>query len=159
MRPWGCELVGGVEWGGEGEVGERAYPIRNRPAHTRNHDYTSAISKFDHLFRTRLGRHEDTRDIDLEHAIRIFRSVVQRRGLLLDTRCSDEAIEASFRVRDVLDDLVECGDVADVDLTVVEGGVEVFLGALGDLVEVGGGLGESVECVDWERLVLRAPVV
>jgi hypothetical protein len=41
----------------------------------------------------------------------------------------------------------------------VEGGVEVFLGALGDLVEVGGGLGESVECVDWERLVLRAPVV
>jgi hypothetical protein len=156
MRPWGCELVGGVEWGGEGEVGERAYPIRNRPAHTRNHDYTSAISKFDHLFRTRLGRHEDTRDIDLEHAIRVFRRVVQCWRFLLNPRCGDEAIEASLRVCNVLDDLVECGDVADVDLAVVERGLEVFLGALGDLVEVGRGLGESVECVYCRRLVSGA---
>jgi len=63
---------------------------------------------------------------------------------LLDACGGNEAIETALCVANFLDDLVERGDVADVDLAIVERSVEVFLRAGGDCVEVGRRLGETV---------------
>jgi hypothetical protein len=56
-------------------------------------------------------------------------------------------------VGDFGDNLVEAFHVADVDPAVGERGAEFVLGALGDAVEVWGGLFETVECVDCDVLV------
>lgn len=55
-------------------------------------------------------------------------------------------------VGDAGDNLVEGGDVADVDLVVGEGGGELRLGSEGDLLKVGVGLGETVDGVDCESV-------
>jgi len=83
-----------------------------------------------------LARHEHARHVDFEHAICVLGRVLECRRFLLYACCGDEAIEAAFRVGDVLDDFVQRRDVTDIDLAVVQGGVEVGFCALGDGVEV-----------------------
>ena len=114
----------------------RTYAIRNTPTHASNQHNTPTIPKFYHLLRARLARHEDTCHIDFKHAIRVFGCVLECGGFLLYACCGDEAIETAFRVGNFFHDLVECGHIADVDLAVVQGGVEVGFRALGDGVEV-----------------------
>jgi hypothetical protein len=61
------------------------HPIRNRPAHTSNHNNTPAIPKPNHLFRSRLTRHKHTRHINFKHAIRIFGTILQGGSFLLNS--------------------------------------------------------------------------
>ena len=56
----------------------------------------------------------------LKHRIRIFSSVLQRSGLLLDTGRGNQAIELALRIADILHDLVQCRDIPHIDLPVVE---------------------------------------
>jgi len=67
---------------------------------------------------------------------------------LLNASSSDETIHAAVVVSDFRNDLVETFNVTDVDAAVVERGTQFVLSALGDAVEVWGGLFETVQCVD-----------
>jgi hypothetical protein len=114
-------------------------------AHTRDEDDAPAALKLDHILRDCLRGHEDPRNIDRKHPIRIFLRVNQCRRLLLDARCRNQSIEAAMLVRNVVDDFVQCWDVTDVDLAVVERGAEFLFCVLCDLVEVWGWFWEPVE--------------
>lgn len=100
---------------------DRTYPVCNGTRHGSNHGNATAIAPPDHLTRHSLRSHEDTGHIDLEHRVGVLSAVVQRRGLLLDTSCGDQAIEMAVGLGDVANDLVQLRDIADVDLSVVEG--------------------------------------
>jgi hypothetical protein len=130
------------------ERGKKTYAISNSSAHTRNHNNTAAIAKPHHLFRHRLRRHKAPRHIHAHHRIAVLRCILQRRGLLLDSCCGDEAIEAAMRGGDVFDDGVQLLDVAHVDSPVGERGAEFVLRTLLDPGEVGGRGFEAVERVD-----------
>lgn len=125
------------------------YPIRNAAAHARNANDAPPVPVLDHLLRGRLRRDQHPRHVHAEHPVRVVGRVFQRGRLLLDSGRGDQAIESAVRGCDVLDDLVERGGVAHVDLAVVQGGVEVFGRALRYGREVFGGFGEPVKGVYW----------
>lgn len=124
------------------------YAIRNVGAHTGNQRDATAVAESDHLLGGGLGGHEHARDVDLEHRVGVFGRVFEGGSLLLDAGGGDEAIELVVGAADLFDDVVQLGHVANVNLTVVEGGVELGGGAVLDAEEVGGGFGETVESVN-----------
>lgn len=77
---------------------------------------------FDHLFGHALCSHENTREVYLKHGICVLCSVVQRRRLLLDSRCRNQAVEFTLGLGDVANDLVESWHIADVDLSIMQCG-------------------------------------
>lgn len=128
---WGC-------------VHRATYSVRDRAAHARNHDNTTALTKPNHLFRSGLCRHESARNVDFKHGVRVFGRIVQRWRLLLDAGRGDKAIEAAMRGGDLLDDAVQMLDLTNVDAAVVQLRVELRDGAFLDAGEVFAGFG-------WEK--------
>lgn len=120
------------------QCGERTYPVGNRATHAGDQDNAATLAKADHLLGRRLGRHEHTRDVDLEHSVGILGRVLEGRRLLLDARGRYEAVQAALGVGDLLDDVVEQLRVTHVDPTVVQRSAQLLSSTLLDAVEVGG---------------------
>jgi hypothetical protein len=57
-------------------MSRQTYPVRNTPTHTRDHDNAASLAKLNHMLRNRLRAHENTRDVHLKHAVRVFSCVV-----------------------------------------------------------------------------------
>jgi len=129
--------------------------IGNGPAHARNQHNTPRRLELYHRLGRRLRRHEYPGDVDREHAVGVLGRVFQGRGFLLDARRGDESVEPAVLLGDFVDDGRQARYVADVNLAVFEGGVELGLCAGGDDVEVWGRLGEDVEGVDCAVCVVR----
>lgn len=106
------------------------YPIGDCSAHAGNQCNASPVAKANHLLGNGLGGHEHSRDVDLEHGIRVLGRVLERRGFLLDARRRDQAIEPALCIGDGLDGAIEQFRVAHVDATVVEFRVEFADGPL-----------------------------
>lgn len=89
-------------------------------AHGRDHGNAATAAMSDHLLGDGLRGHEDTRDVDLKHGVRVLGRVLQRRRLLLDTSRGNQAVQLALLLRNAPDDLVQALDISDVDLSVVE---------------------------------------
>jgi len=127
MRPYPISIqpiqnLGGVD----------TYAIRNSSTHARNQYHTPSILKPHHLPGNRLRRHEHSRHIDAHHVIAVLRTVLQRRRLLLDPRCGNQAVHAPVLVCDLLHDLVQLLYISDIDASVGERSAQLGLGALLD---------------------------
>ena len=85
---------------------EVTYPVRDRPTHARDERHTASVTPSDHLLGGSLRRHEYTRDIDLEHQIRVLGCIFERRRFLLYSCCGKKAIQPSLGVRYILDYLI-----------------------------------------------------
>lgn len=119
----------------------------------------------DHLLGHRLSGHENARDVHLEHGVCIFRSVIQSRRFLLDSCCSNQAIESPLGLGYVANDLVELGYIAHIYLAVMErcsclavsfnyqaiaavSLTQLFSSPLLNAIEVRGRLRQSIKRVD-----------
>jgi hypothetical protein len=116
--------------------GGGTYPIDNSATHRGDQSDTTSVPKANHLLGHCLRGHEHTGDVDFEHGVAVFGGILQCRGLLLDTRGSNETVHAAFLVGDALDHAVEEFCVTYVDTTVMQLGAE-FLCAPLDLDEFG----------------------
>ena len=141
----------------------RAYesPVCNGAAHAGNEGHASTVPEPDHLARDGLGRHEDTRDVDLKHLVAVLGSVLDRRGLLLDARRGDQAVQPVPLRGDALDYLIKVVDVPHVDLVVAQRDSQVVPGPLSHDGEgrVRRGLGEPVNGMDCDSLCQCPPRV
>lgn len=113
------------------------YPIGDSATHTGDHGDATAVPKANHLLGHGLSGHKHTRDINFEHCVAVLGRILERRGLLLDTSGSNQAVHAALCVGDSLDDAVQQLCVTHIDATVLQLGSQI-LGTLLDLCELGG---------------------
>lgn len=113
-----------------------AYFVSNSPTHTRNQHNTPTPPEANHLPRHRLRSHKHSRHINLQQPVRVGGRVLQRGDFLLYARSCNKPIKLAVRGCYVLDYGVEERRVTHVDVTVVQGGREVFLGAVLHCVEM-----------------------
>jgi hypothetical protein len=118
----------------KGGVG--TYAIGNGTAHRGDHSDTTSVSKANHLLSHSLGGHEHSRDVDFEHGVAVLGRVLERWGLLLNTRCGNKTIHAALFIGDGLDHTVQKFCVTHVNTTVVQFGAKLNC-ALLDLFKLG----------------------
>lgn len=126
----------------------RRYSVRHSPTHTSNHHNTTPFSEPDHLPGHHLTRHHHTRDINFKHHIRIFRTIVQSRRLLLYPGRCNEAIHAPMLVPNLAHHLPQHLLVPHVNLAVQKRGAQFLRRAFLYAVKVRRWLGEAVQGVN-----------
>lgn len=129
----------------------KTYPIGDGAGHAGNEHHAAAVAKLDHLLRNRLSSHEDTGNVDLEHAVGVLSLVLERWRFLLDARSRDQTVHPSLNVRDFLDRLVEAFNIPHVNLSVFELRAQFILCLLCDNFEVRMRLRQYVQGVHYMR--------
>lgn len=127
---------------------EATNSVSNSPTHTSNEYDTASIIKFNHLFCYRLCRHKNSSNIDAHHKINVFGLVFQSWSFLLDSRCCDQTIHASFLVCNFLNYSIQRLDISHINTAIGERCTEFFLCALCDASEIRRGSFETVEGID-----------
>lgn len=129
-----------------------------RARHGRNHADAARRLEPHHLTSRRLRRHEASRHVNREHALRLLDRVVERGRLKVDASGRNQPVQLALGVGNGRESLVERGHVAHVDLVVLERGAELVGGSLGYAREVAGGVlegrGEAIDAVDCKSIEL-----
>lgn len=102
------------------------------------------------------GREHHAAEVDVHHLAHVCLRVVDRRLHALDARGGDEAVEARFLGRDGGKGRLHLGDVAHVDLCVVQRADGLGVGGRARLrcEEVGAGFRAAIEAVDCDLAAL-----
>jgi hypothetical protein len=124
------------------------YSISNTPTHTCYHNDTASVSKPHHLLCCCLCSHETTCHVHTHHSVRILRSVLQSRGLLLNTSGCNQSIESLVVSGNFLNNGVHPLDVSNIKSPIRKRAAEFFLCPLLDTEEICRGGFKTIECID-----------
>lgn len=150
LAPLGGEVTAKLEDTSLGGIVCRADKpfVGNGTGHAGNHGHRPAIAKAKHLLGNGLRRHEDAGDVDFKHGVGVHSGIVKSRSFLLHTGATKEAVKTALGIADTSNDLIEPGNIAEVDWGVVQLSTKLNPGALLYAGKLGRGFGQTVKGVD-----------